>query len=164
MSDPRRRRHRPGDHSRLLAMRPRTSTIVLTVAFLAVFALYILVRPTPASVAAPQPAGQQHADARPHAVHVQPGPVDEPDPHAGTEPLGHAGPLRHAVGRGHLGAGHRPRIIAVPCVRFPRADAHGRPALTVAVRPGAARGQTWRCPAPVERSRAALAETSVAYG
>ena len=56
MSDPRRRRHRPRDHSRLLAMRPRTSTIVLTVAFLAVFALYILVRPTPASVAAPQPA------------------------------------------------------------------------------------------------------------
>ena len=40
----------------LKGMRPRTSTIVLTVLFLAVLAMYFLVRPVPVPPVAAQPA------------------------------------------------------------------------------------------------------------
>src|SRR4029079_15803565 len=42
-----RTRYRPGDRGCLMSGRPRTSTLVISGLFLAVLALYILVRPVP---------------------------------------------------------------------------------------------------------------------
>ena len=77
---------------RLESMRPRTSTIVLAGLFLAVLALYILVRPAPAPAGAAQPA---------------PGPAS---------PLGH--PIGHTVSSGHA----QPVTIPVSATSGPSVD------------------------------------------
>lgn len=158
MSDPRRRRHRPRDHRRLLAMRPRTSTIVLTVAFLAVFALYLLVRPTPASVAAPQPTVSSTPTPVPAPSTSSPvpsaSPTRTPEPsRSATPPLsatpsGSATPDTSGLG---TAPDHRRPLRPVRPGQRRRAACLNRRSPTASN----ARGQTWRCPAPVRRGRAA---------
>ena len=115
---------------RLMGRRPRTSTVVLAVLFLAVLALYLLVRPA----AAPAAAAQQ-APAR--AVLVQPrsGPgrrVTKPVPHTASEPLGHAVRFGHADSLGHAESLGSADPVTLCGVRLARPVAHRELALAPA--------------------------------
>ena len=68
--------------------RPRTSTFVLTGLFLAVLALYILVRPVPVSAVSPEPTYSPASHAQPRAVCSQPHAVTQP--HAVSQPVSDA--------------------------------------------------------------------------
>src|SRR5205823_8977098 len=74
-------RHRPGDRGCLMSGRPRTSTLVISGLFLAVLALYILVRPvpTPASAGTTQP-GTTSSSTAPAATSTSPRPTESSRP------------------------------------------------------------------------------------
>ena len=110
--------------------RPRTSTLVISGLFLAVLALYILVRPVtpPTSAGTTQSARTLPRPHRRAHVHLTPAdPVTSPVAH--SEPLGHAG--QHLAGAPrvtHHGAAH-PRHVAVRRVADPVTSSPGvRPA------------------------------------
>ena len=133
--------------------RPRNSTIVLTGLFLAVLALYILVRPVPTSAASPEPIASPTASpalhTQPRAVCSQPHAVSQPVSHAAHEPFAHADYFIHTqpVTIHHLaqpvtvsGIAHiQPAVIPAP-PGVPRRDREGgdpveaRPELANAVR------------------------------
>jgi len=78
-----------------MSKRPRTSTIVLAVVFLGVFALYILVRPPPVLVVA-QPAGTPTSVPSPtpsaSSPARSPSPSRSPHPSRSPTPSGSATP------------------------------------------------------------------------
>jgi hypothetical protein len=79
----------------LVSKRPRTSTIVLAVAFLGVLALYILVRPVPVT-AADQPTGTRTSGSSPtpsaSSPARSPGPSRSPRPSRSPTPSRSATP------------------------------------------------------------------------
>jgi len=83
------RRHRHRDRH-FTAGRPRTSTLVLIGLFVGVFALYILVRPTPAPAANVQPANTtpSHQPYVPKTYSPSPTrtPTHSPSPHRTVTP------------------------------------------------------------------------------
>ena len=76
-----RARHRPGDRGCLMSGRPRTSTLVISGLFLAVLALYILVRPVPppASAGTTQ-SGATSSSTAPASPSTSPRPTQSPSP------------------------------------------------------------------------------------
>ena len=117
--------------------RPRTSTVVLSVLFLAVLALYMLVSPP---AAAPAAAPQQAASVR---VLVQPRPghrVTKPVPHTASVPFGHAVPFGQADPLGHADPRGHAEPVTLSGVRLARPVAQREPALA---------------PAPLRRGRPA---------
>ena len=69
--------------------RPRTSTIVLAGLFLAVLALYILVRPVPAGSG--RVGRRSSLPAQPRAVRLRPRAVTQPVSYPEPEPFAQAG-------------------------------------------------------------------------
>jgi hypothetical protein len=90
-----------------MSKRPRTSTIVLAVVFLGVFALYILVRPPSVQLAA-QPGGTQTSVASPTPSASSP--ARSPSPSHSPRPSRSPTPSRSAT----PSVSHTPSLSATP--------------------------------------------------